>query len=231
MRLIYARLTTFLTAALLILMTAFLIMPSSALAQVGSTLVLPGDVAIGPRQPIFCGPSTSSARPYLYYIAGSSGQDGKWYCSAVPRSVSKAVTAILDGVATSVLQINIPNGSSSANIHIRVRGSLGAGGSIGAFECAATLEGNIGVVRTASVAAVANAATAAITNNACVAGASTITLTYALGSVVGGTAGVDTVQVNITISRSNTTRGTNHQAIVEASVANNPNSTQFVTIQ
>ena len=68
--------------------------------------------------------------------------------------IMKSVTAIVDAVATSVLTITVPNAPVSALLRVRLSGSLGAGGAIGAYEASCGVTYDFQIVRTAGVAAV-----------------------------------------------------------------------------
>ena len=132
----------------------------------------------------------------------------------------KVVTAIADGVATTVLTITIPNAAHAALIELQLLASLGAGGAIGAFEESLVAFGEIVVVRTAGVNAVATAVALSNAGKANVAGAdSTATLAYSLGAVGGAVGAVNTITIQVTITKGGGASA-NHQCIAIATVIN-----------
>jgi hypothetical protein len=139
-----------------------------------------------------------------------------------------ATTGLADGVSTPTFTVSIPNAAQSANLHVRVAGSLGAGGAIGANECTNILEGNIVITRTTGVATVATAATAAITATSCVAGATTETLAYAVSAVAGGVGATQTFTVNVTVTKGG--GGSNNHTVMTVAELQNANASG-VTLQ
>ncbi len=149
-------------------------------------------------------------------ILGGTGLAGG---ATTNTSITKVVTGIADGVATPVVTVTVPNAGEAAVVHVRVLGSLGAGGAIGAYECSATFDGNVSVARTTGVATVPTAATAAITANSCVAGATTLTLAYSLSGNTGATGATQTFAIQVTLTKGGGSSA-NHQAVVFAEVLN-----------
>lgn len=133
--------------------------------------------------------------------------------------LNKAVTTIADAVATAVLTVTIPNAAHSASLRVRVTGSLGAGGAIGANEATANNEYIITFTRTAGVAAVAAISAAYGAAAAAVAGAATVTCTAAMSAVSGAVGATNTFTVNVTITRSGGS-STNHTCLVYAQLMN-----------
>ena len=131
----------------------------------------------------------------------------------------KVVTGIVDAVATSVLTVTIPNAAHSAVIRVRLGGSLGAGGAIGANEASASASYDFVVTRTTGVNAVAGVATATGAASAIVAGASTITMTAAPSAISGAVGVSNTFTVDVTISRGSGSSD-NHTCQVDAEVVN-----------
>lgn len=131
----------------------------------------------------------------------------------------KAVTAIANAVATTVLTITVPNAAHSAMVRVTVVGSLGAGGAIGANEASATSTYDIAVCRTAGVNTVGVISATYGSAATLVAGASTITVTAALAAVVGAVGATNTIPVQVTITRGSGA-STNHTCLVSAEVAN-----------
>jgi hypothetical protein len=131
----------------------------------------------------------------------------------------KTVTAIANNTATDVLTVTVPNASESATIGLTIHGALGAGGAVGANECAATGYGQIVIARTAGVASVETAATIADTASSCVAGATTMTLAYAVTANTGANSAVQTFTIQVTIARGGGS-STNHVAVIQADLLN-----------
>ena len=135
------------------------------------------------------------------------------------RIAPKTVTSIADATATDAITVTVPNAAHAAAIKIRILGSLGAGGAVGAFECSASLEGTVSVARTAGLDTVATASSAAETSSSCVAGATTITLAYSVSAISGASSAEQTFTIKTTITKGGGSSA-NHQAIVSAEVLN-----------
>ena len=156
-----------------------------------------------------------------------AGQNSIQFGSSVPvagaattrTELNKAVASITDATPTSVLTITIPNAAHSASIRIRVTGSLGAGGAIGANEASATNEYIITICRTAGVNAVAQISSAFGAAAAAVAGADTVTCTAAMSAVSGAVGASNSFTVNVTITKSGGS-STNHTCLVYAQLMN-----------
>lgn len=133
--------------------------------------------------------------------------------------LNKAVASISNAVATTVLTITIPNAAHSASLLVRVTGSLGAGGAIGANEATASNAYIVTVTRTSGVNAVAAISSAFGGAAAAVAGAATVTCTAALAAVSGAVGASNTIDVQATISRS-AGSSTNHTCLVYAQLMN-----------
>jgi hypothetical protein len=133
--------------------------------------------------------------------------------------LNKSVTGIADAAATSALTITIPNAAHSASLLVRVTGSLGAGGTIGANEATATNTYLIALTRTAGVNATAAISAASGAAATAVAGAATVTCTAAMSAVSGAVGATNTFTVNVTITRSAGT-STNHTCLVYAQLMN-----------
>ena len=161
--------------------------------------------------PIFTSVGVTGSR-----IIGGTGVAG---AASTSTSIVKTVTGIADGVATPLVTVTVPNAGEAAVVHVRILGSLGAGGAVGAYECSATLEGNITVARTSGVATVPTASSAGLTSNSCVTGATTITLAYSVSGNTGATGATQTFTVQATITKGGGSSA-NHQAVVEADVLN-----------
>ena len=95
----------------------------------------------GVEAPLFTGPLTGNVTGDL---AGSASGTTATYtrvnvgaaaaAATSASSFTKAVAALTDNVATTVLTVTVPNAAHSAIIRISALGSLGAGGDIGAGE-------------------------------------------------------------------------------------------------
>jgi hypothetical protein len=133
--------------------------------------------------------------------------------------LNSAIASIPDAVATAALTITIPNAAHSASLLVRVTGSLGAGGAIGANEATATNTYLIALTRTAGVAAVASISAALGGAAVAVAGAATVTCTAAMSAVSGAVGATNTFTVNVTITRSGGA-STNHTCLVYAQLMN-----------
>lgn len=132
--------------------------------------------------------------------------------------INKSVTAFSNAVAKTVFTIAIPAASHSASIEIQVTGSLGAGGAVGANEASATNKYVVTVTKVTGVAATAAISSAYGAAATAVAGAATVTATAALGAVAGGT-GANTVDIQVTISRSGGSSD-NHTCVAYALLLN-----------
>jgi hypothetical protein len=133
---------------------------------------------------------------------------------------TKVVTAIPNNMATTVLTWSVGNVEATSLVKIHVIGSLGAGGAVGAGECATSIEFLLTVTRVANVNAVSAAASAAeATGNATVAGGATCTIARSLVGVSGGAGATNTqaIQVNITAGSGSST---NHVATIEYWILN-----------
>lgn len=145
--------------------------------------------------------------------------DGSTATTTSRTEMNKAVTAFTDAVAKTVFTLTIPNAAHSASYLVRVTGSLGAGGAIGANEASATNCYVVTLTRTAGVAAVA-AISAAFGAAACaVAGAATATCTAALAAVGGAVGATNTIDIQATITRSGGSSA-NHTCVATVSLLN-----------
>lgn len=133
--------------------------------------------------------------------------------------LQKSVTGIANAVATPVLTVTIPNAAHSASLSVRLTGSLGAGGAIGANEATGVNNYNIAIARTSGVATVAVASSAYGTANASVAGGATITVTAAVSGMTGGVGATQTFTINVTITRGSGS-STNHTCLVIVEIHN-----------
>lgn len=115
---------------------------------------------------------------------------------------NKTLTAIANNVATAILTVTIPNGAHSASLCVKLKGSLGAAGAIGANEATESLNYDIDIARTAGVNAVAVIGTAyGGTTGAAVAGADQLAVTGTISAISGAVNASNTFTVNITVAR------------------------------
>jgi hypothetical protein len=126
---------------------------------------------------------------------------------------NKAVASIANAAATDILTVTIPNAAHSASLKVKVIGSLGAGGAIGANEASATNTYDIIITRTAGVATVVAISSAYGAAASAVAGAATVTATAAVTAMTGAVGATQTFTVQVTISRSGGS-STNHTCLV-----------------
>jgi len=134
--------------------------------------------------------------------------------------LNKQTTGIADNTATAVCTFTIPNAAHFADFKIRVVGTLGAGGAIGANESTQSAEYNINITRTAGVNAVATiSAVIGQAAAASVAGAANAATTAVLSAISGGIGATNTFTVNATIAHSGGS-STNHVALVNVSLLN-----------
>ena len=133
--------------------------------------------------------------------------------------INKATSAIANAAATTVLTVTIPNAAHSFSIELRVTGSLGAGGAVGANEASATNMYVITGTRTAGVACVVAISSAFGAAAAAVAGAATVTCTAAVTAMTGLVSATQTFDIQVTISRSGGS-STNHTCVTHAALLN-----------
>ena len=171
-------------------------------------------------------PALASVGTYFYL---SVGDIGTYQCTATntwtlvdnvlpPISgtvVSKTVTGLANNVFTDVLTITIPNIATGAIIYCALRGSLGAGGAIGAFEATTGRSVVIATTRTPGLAADASIVTDQNAIDVRVAGATTIAQTTQLSAVTGAPTGPQTFTLQYRITRGGGASD-NHITLVDA---------------
>lgn len=164
--------------------------------------------------------ATAASDTVIARAAANSVMYGGSSATTTSRTeLNKSVTAIADNVATAVLTVTIPNAAHSASLLVRVTGSLGAGGAIGANEATATNSYVISLTRTAGVNAVATISPAFGVASSAVAGAATITSVATMSVVSGAVGATNTFTVNVTIVRGSGS-STNHTCLVFAQLMN-----------
>ena len=134
--------------------------------------------------------------------------------------INKAVTAIADNTATTVFTVTVPNAAHSASIRVRLTGSSGAGGAVGANEATQDAEYMVNVTRTAGVNAVATiGAVVGQAASATVAGGNGVAVTGTLGAITGAVGASNTFTIQVTIARAAGT-ATNHTCLAFAELLN-----------
>lgn len=151
-----------------------------------------------------------------------------WSSAAAPAAgnatsrveINKAVTTFTNNVAKAVLTFTVPNAAHSASFLVRIVGSMGAGGAVGANESTQSATYIVDITRTAGVNAVATiGATYGQPAAASVAGAANIATTAALSAISGAVGAANTFTVDVTLARSAGTAD-NHTALVHCSLLN-----------
>jgi hypothetical protein len=170
------------------------------------------------------GDPTGTAQDLVMSRAGANSIQFAQTSSTVTTNVSrteinKLVTAIADATLTATFTITVPNAAHSASILVRMTGSLGAGGAIGANEASASNSYVITIARTAGVNAVAAISSAFGAAAAAVAGAATVTCTAAMSAVSGAVGASNTFTVNVTITKSGGASA-NHTCLCYAQLMN-----------
>jgi hypothetical protein len=134
--------------------------------------------------------------------------------------INKSVTGISDATATDVFTVTVPNSANSASIRVRLTGSAGAGGAIGANESTQDAEYMINITRTAGVNAVATiGAVVGQAAAATVAGGNNVAVTGTLSAVSGAVGATNTFTVKVTVTRA-AGSATNHTCTAFAELIN-----------
>jgi hypothetical protein len=114
----------------------------------------------------------------------------------------KTVIAFTNGVAKATFTVTIPNAAHTATLEFEFTAFLGAGGTIGTNEAAATTSCKVIVTRTPGVNAVASAVSTAFGAVAAnVAGATTATVAAAVSAIAGAVGATNTFTLDVTITR------------------------------
>ncbi len=134
--------------------------------------------------------------------------------------INKAVASIPDATPTTVFTVTIPNAAHSASIRVKLVGSLGAGGAIGANESTQDATYNIAIARTSGVNAVATiSAVSAQPAAASVAGAANAAVVGTLGAIAGIVSASNTFTILVTITKSGGASA-NHTCVAYAELIN-----------
>jgi hypothetical protein len=122
-------------------------------------------------------------------------------------------TGIADATATSILTVTCPNTTQTAVLKVTL---IAAVNNAGALDSARV---GTGIVVFDRVAGAALVGTAATLGNAAIAtsGTATLTLAYALAAVAGAVGAVNTMDLQVTLTK---TGGTNHQCMFIAEFLN-----------
>lgn len=148
------------------------------------------------------GLGTSSDAVLTYIGANTVRWAGGFGTTATSRTeINKTVTAFSNNVAKTVFTVSIPAASHAASIEIQVRGSLGAGGAVGAMEASASNKYVITVTKVTGVLATAAISSAYGAAATAVGGAATVTAVATLTAMT-GTTGANTFDIQVTIARS-----------------------------
>lgn len=142
---------------------------------------------------------------------------------ATGQNAAQTITQVLnlaDNTATTVFTITCPNQSLGAVIQVTAIGSLGAGGTVGAFEASAAATFEIVVTRVAGVAAASAAcALQSSTGSATSSGADSCTIARSLVAWSGAATAVNTQAVQMTVTRG-AGASANHSLLLIISVYN-----------
>jgi hypothetical protein len=133
--------------------------------------------------------------------------------------ILKSTTGIADNVATSTVTFTVGNAATSASAKVMIRGSLGAGGAVGASEAAGTITYDIAIARRAGLATVATISSGYGAASSSVAGAATIAVTAALSGLTGADSASQTFTLQVTIACGSGS-STNHTAHVLVDIIN-----------
>jgi len=149
-------------------------------------------------------------------MGGSTSTEG-----AIKTAVKliKSVASIADATATDAITVTVPNGAHSASINVKVVGSIGAGGAIGANEASAAASYDFTLTRTSGVSCVVGASSAYSTSSASVAGATTCTTTLTATSMTGAVGDSQSFRIQVTVTKGGGSSA-NHTALVLAEVMN-----------
>lgn len=152
----------------------------------------------------------------LVFGGGAGGSGG----ATTRTEINKAITGIADNTATAVFTVTIPNAAHSASIRVKLHGSLGAGGAIGANESSQDATYNVDITRTAGVNAVATiSAVGAQPAAASVAGAANAAVSGELSAISGAVGAANTFTINVKIAKSGGSSA-NHTCVAHAELLN-----------
>ena len=158
-------------------------------------------------------------------IGGSTSTEG---AVTSETKLIKAISGISDAVATDILTVTIPNAAHSAGIRLKIVGSLGAGGVIGANEASVVAAYDIVAGKTAGQD-LAHAISPVYGTAFCqISAGATITATCDFGATSGAVGATQTFPIRVTITKGSGSSN-NHTCLVVAELMN-ANATG-VTIQ
>ena len=141
--------------------------------------------------------STAPSAPG-YNVTGGGGVNISTTGASLVNGLIVA-TGIADAVATSILEVTVPNSNVASAIRLKL---LSSNGGTDAWESSRIAEGWIVIARTTGANAVAVAATLVLAQIATVAAGGTHTLAYAVSAISGAVGAVNTFTINITIDDS-----------------------------
>lgn len=174
-----------------------------------------GQFGIGVTLPATCEPDTAYIRSsdgtiHVCRTANAWSQIG-W------EPTIRDFSGMPNNVFVDVLTITVPNTSGSALIAVDLLGSLGAGGSVGAYESTTGRQVLIAVTRVAGLAADAALTVVSSTTDARIPGSTTITQGTQLGSWSGSPTGTQTITLQYRITKGGL-GSDNHVAAIRATV-------------
>jgi hypothetical protein len=171
-----------------------------------------GSGAIGTSNDTFISRATANSLQF-------GGASGATAAATSRTEINKAVGSFTNAAAKATFTITVPNAAHSASFLVRVTGSLGAGGAIGANEATATNSYVVAVTRTSGVNATVAISAAFGAAATAVAGAATVTCVAAMSAVTGAVGATNTFTVDVTISRSGGSSD-NHTCLCYAQLLN-----------
>lgn len=143
--------------------------------------------------------------------SGTASFGGVATAAGTDTKILKKKTGLADAAFTSLASVNVPNSAISASLKIRVTGSLGAGGAIGANESSATIECDVTIARTAGLTCVVTQSASYGSAAAAVAGAATCTVAIDSSLIAGAAGAVQTIIIRVAVTRGSGA-STNHTA-------------------
>lgn len=127
----------------------------------------------------------------------------------------KDLTGMADATFVDLFTVTVPNVANAARITIELLGSLGAGGTVGAYEGSQAARLELVVTRTVGAATVATVATLTNTAAANVASGATATLAAQASAMTGATSATQTFTIQVKVTRGSGT-STNHKVSAHA---------------
>ena len=144
-------------------------------------------------------------------FSGTVSTGGLATAAGTDTKLVRKSTGLADAAYTAIAYVNIPNSAIAANLKIRILGSLGAGGAVGANEASATLECDVVITRTSGLTCVVAQSASYGTSTAAVAGAATCAVAVDASLIAGSATAVQTLTIRASITRGSGS-STNHTA-------------------